>query len=110
MYHFKLKSNQVLKSIKLLKTFKIKTHLIGLGESSGDHASLEFSDWFDDCQAAIQVATEENPDTGVVLVGSSMGAWISLKMVEQNRDVVKGLILIAPAINFMWSFYLVSVK
>jgi alpha-beta hydrolase superfamily lysophospholipase len=69
---------------------------------------LEFSHWFDDCQTAIQVAQEESIHSGIVLVGSSMGAWISLKMVQDNQDLIKGLILVAPAINFMWSFYLVT--
>ena len=81
---------------------------LGLGESPGDQLTLKFSDWFDDCRAAIEVAAEEDPDSGVVLVGSSMGAWISIKKVEKFQHLVKGLVLIAPAINFMWSFYLVS--
>ena len=78
-----------------------------MNESPGDQATLEFSHWFDDCQTAIQVAQEENLNSGIVLVGSSMGAWISLRMVQDNQDLIKGLVLVAPAINFMWSFYLV---
>ena len=81
---------------------------LGLNESPGDQSTLEFSHWFDDCQTAIQVAQEESIHSGIVLVGSSMGAWISLKMVQDNQDLIKGLILVAPAINFMWSFYLVT--
>ena len=79
----------------------------GLGDSPGDEESLQFSDWFDDCQTAIDIAKTEEPEAGIVLFGSSMGAWISLKMALENEELIKGLVLIAPAINFMWSFYLV---
>jgi alpha-beta hydrolase superfamily lysophospholipase len=79
-----------------------------LGDSPGDQVTLQFSDWFEDCQTAIEIAKAEEPESGIVLFGSSMGAWISLKMVLENEDLIKGLVLVAPAVNFMWSFYLVQ--
>ena len=67
---------------------------------------LKFSHWFDDCHTAIQTVTKERKDhQGVILVGSSMGAWISLKMVLTHPSLVKGLLLIAPSLNFMWPKY-----
>ena len=68
----------------------------------------QFSDWFEDCQTALEIAKTEEPDAKVILVGSSMGGWISLKMALDNKDRIKGLVLISPAINFLWSFYLVN--
>jgi len=78
-----------------------------------NYDTLKFSHWFDDCNTALHTVQRENEvavgGAPVVLVGSSMGAWIALKnMLAQpfHRNPVKGLLLIAPSINFMWSKYL----
>jgi alpha-beta hydrolase superfamily lysophospholipase len=70
--------------------------------------TCQFGDWFEDCQTALEIAKTEEPNAKVILVGSSMGGWISLRMALDNKDVIKGLVLISPAINFLWSFYLVN--
>ena len=84
----------------------------GLAESPSDFKTLQFKDWFEDCQTAIEIAKEENKGCpgGLVLVGSSMGGWISLKMALDNKALINGLVLIAPAYNYMWFKYQVNVS
>ena len=69
---------------------------------------LEFSHWFDDANTAINYIKENNasPNHKILMVGSSMGGWITLYMAAKYPDVVKGIVLIAPAINFMKKAYL----
>lgn len=68
----------------------------GHGESSGDFEAGCIGDWFEDARAAIEALTE-GPQ---VLVGSSMGGWISLLVARAMPDRVAGLIGIAAAPDF----------
>lgn len=67
--------------------------------------TLKFSHWFDDCYTAVQKVKETKPDDPILLVGSSMGGWISLKMAVTMPELIKGMLLIAPATNFMRKKY-----
>ena len=69
---------------------------------------LEFSHWFDDANTAIKYIRENNtsPNHKILMVGSSMGGWITLYMAAKYPDIVRGIVLIAPAINFMKKAYL----
>ena len=60
---------------------------------------------FDDCYTAVQKVKETKPDDPILLVGSSMGGWISLKMAVSMPELIKGMLLIAPATNFMRKKY-----
>ena len=69
---------------------------------------LEFSHWFDDANTAINFVREQygpKKEPEILLVGSSMGGWISLAMAMKHPELVKGIILIAPALNFMRKYY-----
>jgi pimeloyl-ACP methyl ester carboxylesterase len=68
----------------------------GHGESVGDFALGTISRWRADALMAIDRLTE-GP---LVLVGSSMGGWLSLLCAQARPDRVKGLVLIAPAADF----------
>ncbi|MCC6863660.1 MAG: alpha/beta hydrolase [Rhodobacteraceae bacterium] len=74
----------------------------GHGESSGDFLDGCIGDWFADALAAITMLTI-GPQ---VLVGSSMGGWISLLVARTIPERVAGFIGIAPAPDFtedsMW--------
>lgn len=75
----------------------------GHGESSGDFLDGAIGDWAADAEAAIRSLA-----TGpVVLVGSSMGGWISLLMAQRLGSRVVGLVTIAAAPDFtedsMWA-------
>ena len=74
----------------------------GHGQSSGDFLDGSIGDWFMDAGDIITALT-----TGPqILVGSSMGGWISLLLARAMPDRVKALIGIAAAPDFtqdsMW--------
>ena len=68
----------------------------GHGASSGSFIDGCIGDWAEDAQAAITNLTE-GPQ---VLVGSSMGGWISLLMAKRVPERVAGLVTIAAAPDF----------
>lgn len=74
----------------------------GHGESSGKFEEGAISDWFEDALAALEDLTA-GPQ---VLVGSSMGGWISLLLARAVPERVAGLVTIAAAPDFtedsMW--------
>ena len=75
----------------------------GHGQSSEAFTDGSIGDWAEDAKAAIEALTE-GP---VVLVGSSMGGWISLLTVKAMPDRIVGLVTIAAAPDFtedsMWA-------
>lgn len=74
----------------------------GHGSSSGAFLDGCIGDWFADALAAIAALTE-GPQ---ILVGSSMGGWISLLIARDMPDYVAGLVTIAAAPDFteeMWA-------
>ena len=73
----------------------------GHGESGGDFELGTISRWLKESLAVFHRFTEGRQ----ILVGSSMGAWIALRMVQElikagNADRLAGLLLIAPAPDF----------
>ena len=68
----------------------------GHGESDGDFAEGTITAWREDALAAIDGLTE-GP---LLLVGSSMGAWIAVLATLARPERVAGLVLVAPALDF----------
>jgi pimeloyl-ACP methyl ester carboxylesterase len=72
----------------------------GHGESGGDFADGTISRWLAESLAVLRRFSAGKQ----ILVGSSMGAWIALRMVQELRkageDRVAGLVLLAPAPDF----------
>jgi pimeloyl-ACP methyl ester carboxylesterase len=68
----------------------------GHGLSTGDFAEGSIGRWRSDALAAIDQLT----DGPLILVGSSMGAWIALLVAQARAERVKGMVLIAPAPDF----------
>ena len=68
----------------------------GHGESDGAFADATIGDWLEDTLAVLD-RVAMGP---VILVGSSMGAWIALLAALARPDRVKGMVLVAPAIDF----------
>lgn len=73
----------------------------GHGESDGVFEEGAIGDWFADAKAAISALTH-GPQ---VLVGSSMGGWISLLVAREMADRVAGLVTIAAAPDFTQQGY-----
>ncbi|MCQ8780594.1 alpha/beta hydrolase [Mangrovibrevibacter kandeliae] len=72
----------------------------GHGESGGRFEDGTISHWVEDAEAVLAEAV----DGPVILVGSSMGAWIALRLIQRRRaagaSAVRGLLLLAPAPDF----------
>src|SRR5215510_7085259 len=69
---------------------------LGHGQSSGRFEDGTIGRWLDDSLAAIDALT-----TGrLVLVGSSMGGWLSLLVARARTERLAGLVLIAAAPDF----------
>ncbi len=73
----------------------------GHGESDGAFTDGAIGDWFEDAVAAIGLLAGH-----VVLVGSSMGGWISLLLARAMPERIAGMVTIAAAPDFtedsMW--------
>jgi pimeloyl-ACP methyl ester carboxylesterase len=73
----------------------------GHGESGGQFEEGAITHWREDAEAALDLAPGP-----VVLVGSSMGGWISLLIARASPERVAGLVTIAAAPDFtetMWA-------
>jgi pimeloyl-ACP methyl ester carboxylesterase len=73
----------------------------GHGQSSGHWRDGTISKWVAEARAVFHHAAPQN----CVLVGSSMGAWITLRLLGELQEAgeghrIKGLVLIAPAPDF----------
>src|SRR5262249_42127234 len=69
---------------------------LGHGQSSGRFEDGTSGRWLDDSLAAIDQLT----DGKLVLVGSSMGGWLSLLVARARTERLAGLVLIAAAPDF----------
>lgn len=69
---------------------------LGHGQSSGRFEDGTIGRWLDDSLAAIDALTAGK----LVLVGSSMGGWLSLLVARARPERMAGLVLIAAAPDF----------
>lgn len=74
----------------------------GHGVSGGDFEDGAIGDWFEDAQSVLDLVEGK-----VILVGSSMGGWISLLLARSVPERIAGLVTIAAAPDFtedsMWA-------
>ena len=73
----------------------------GHGSSGGEFRDGTISRWLGEARAVVDAYA----NAPLILVGSSMGAWIALRMVQemnagQSDDPITGLLLLAPAPDF----------
>lgn len=79
----------------------IRLDYSGHGASKGEFRKGTISRWLDESLAVLR---HKRPSS-VILIGSSMGGWIALRVIEELRKLeggpaVAGLVLIAPAPDF----------
>lgn len=82
----------------------LRLDVSGHGQSGGRFEDGAIGDWFEDAVAAIRACTE-GPQ---VLVGSSMGGWLSLLIARDHPELVAGLVTIAAAPDFTEDGFWVS--
>ena len=74
----------------------VRFDYFGHGESSGEFAEGTVTRWRDDALAVIDKLTSDE----LILVGSSMGAWIACLAALARPRRVKAMVLVAPAADF----------
>ena len=99
-----LMSNIKSKKAKYLKKFvninKINLLLFeysGHGRSSGRFTDFSIKNWIEDSRSIIKKMIKKNK---IILIGSSMGAWIAVVLIKYFYKRIKGFIGIAPAPDF----------
>lgn len=74
----------------------------GHGKSSGEFSEQTISDWLE----GLNLVVDQLTDGPVILVGSSMGAWITMLKTVQTSEKIAGLVCISAAPDFteelMW--------
>ena len=83
----------------------------GHGKSSGTFTKGNISEWSNDAKKLIKKIVKKND---FILIGSSMGAWISLNQFRYFKKQIKGLIGIGSAPEFlerlMWKKFPKKIK
>lgn len=92
------------KKAKFLKKFvnKNKINLLlfeysGHGKSSGQFTDFSIKNWIEDSRSIIKNLIKKGK---IILIGSSMGAWIGIALIKYFHQRIKGFIGIAPAPDF----------
>ena len=70
----------------------------GHGESGGEAADFTLLDWLDDALAVVDALDAAEP---LVVVGSSMGAWLAVHLARRRPGRVRSLLLLAAAPDFL---------
>jgi esterase/lipase len=99
-----LMSNIKSKKAKFLKKFvnKNKINLLlfeysGHGKSSGQFTDFSIKNWIEDSRSIVKNLIKKGK---IILIGSSMGAWIGIVLIKYFHQRIKGFIGIAPAPDF----------
>ena len=83
----------------------------GHGKSSGEFTRGNISEWSNDAKKSIKKIVKNN---SFILIGSSMGSWISLNQFKYFRKQIKGFIGIGSAPEFlerlMWKKFTKKIK
>jgi len=76
----------------------------GHGQSSKSFVACTLSDWIEDATDILNHVVLKGNDK-VLLVGSSMGAWISLHLALKSPGTISGIVGIASAPDFLNDMY-----
>lgn len=79
----------------------LRFDLSGHGESDGDFGDFRLSLMLADLEAVLERFAERE----VILIGSSMGAWLSVLAAQRRPAQLAGLLLLAPGFNFIQSYF-----
>ena len=105
------KPQAILKFAKKNKLSFLALEYSGHGKSSGRFINGNISKWSKDVEIIIKKIVKKN---NFILVGSSMGAWLSLNQFKNFKKQIKGFLGIAPAPEFlenlMWKKFTKKMK
>ena len=105
------KPNTILKYAKKNKLGFLALEYSGHGKSSGKFTNGNISKWSKEVELMINKVVKKN---NFVLVGSSMGAWLSLKQFKIFKKQIKGFLGIGSAPEFlenlMWKKFTKKMK
>ena len=101
-YSDSMKESKSMKMEQIAKNAKIdlvKLDLYGHGESSGELKYMTMDDWYNCCNIIIEKII--NPtNKKIILIGSSLGGWLSYILAEELKNKILAVISIAGAIDF----------
>ena len=105
------KPNNILKYAKEKKLGFLALEYSGHGKSSGKFTNGNISKWSKDVEVLIKKVVKKN---NFILVGSSMGAWLSLNQFKIFKKQIKGFLGIGSAPEFlenlMWKKFTKKMK
>ena len=105
------KPNNILKYAKGKKLGFLALEYSGHGKSSGKFTNGNISKWSKDVEFLIKKVVKKN---NFILVGSSMGAWLSLNQFKFFKKQIKGFLGIGSAPEFlenlMWKKFTKKMK
>ena len=105
------KPNNILKYAKEKKLGFLALEYSGHGKSSGKFTNGNISKWSKDVEVLIKKVVKKN---NFILVGSSMGAWLSLNQFKIFKKQIKGFLGISSAPEFlenlMWKKFTKKMK
>lgn len=97
------KAETMAKTAKENSINSVRFDYSGHGQSDGKFEDGTIGKWLSEAQFVL----DNLIDGDAILIGSSMGGWISLLLALQNQHRIKGLVLSAPAPDFtedlMWN-------
>ena len=101
-YSDSMKESKSMKMEQIAKNSKIdlvKLDLYGHGESSGELKYMTMDDWYNCCKIIIEKII--NPtNKKIILIGSSLGGWLSYILAEELKNKIIAVISVAGAIDF----------
>ena len=101
-YSDSMKESKSMKMEQIAKNSKIdlvKLDLYGHGESSGELKYMTMDDWYNCCKIIIEKIIAPS-NKKIILIGSSLGGWLSYILAEELKDKIIAVISVAGAIDF----------
>ena len=93
------KSMKMEEICKKLDVDLVKLDLYGHGESSGELKYMTMDEWYNSCKTIIEKIIYPT-NKKIILMGSSLGGWLSYIFAEELKDKVIGVVSVAGAIDF----------
>ena len=92
------KPKALLSFAKKNKISQLELEFYGHGKSSGEFTKGNISKWSDETSKLVKKYAKDNK---LIFVGSSMGAWISLKQFQLFKNQIIGFLGIGSAPEFL---------